>query len=120
MDGGTTIESFLDFINHILYDMAQNHPGRLFVFKMDNLNAHKNPLILNALLNSGHRYVFHAPYWPVDGAVEYVFNSIQSKLRIYFNRLETVDDLRNCINLTVGGIYSFCWYFEHVGFPVPP
>jgi len=26
----------------------------------------------------------------VDGAVEYVFNSIQSKLRIYFNRLETM------------------------------
>jgi hypothetical protein len=50
---------------------------------------------------AGHIYVFHAPYWPVDGAVEYVFNAIQLKLRIYFNRLETMDDLRNRINLTL-------------------
>ena len=29
----------------------------------------KNPLITNAILNAGHRYVFRAPYWPVDGVV---------------------------------------------------
>ena len=119
MDGGTTIERFYNFINHLLDDLAQNHPGRSFVFTMDNLSSHKKTLILNALLNSGHRYVFRAPYWPVDGAVEYVFNTIQSKLRIFFNRLETMDDLRNRITLTVGGIHSFHRYFEHVGFPVP-
>ena len=119
MDGGTTIERFYDFIDHLLDDLAQNHPGRSFVFTMDNLSSHKKTLILNALLNSGHRYVFRAPYWPVNGAVEYVFNTVQSKLRIFFNRLVTMDDLRNCINLTVGGIYSFRRYFEHVGFPVP-
>ena len=34
-----------------------------------------------------------APYWCVDGAVEYVFNAIQSQLRIYFNWLETVSVL---------------------------
>ena len=120
MHGGTTIERFFDFIDHILDDLAQNHPGGSFVFTMDNLNSHKNPLILNGLLNSGHRYVFRAPYWPFDGAVEYVFNSIQLKLKIYFNWLETMNDLRNCINLTVGGIHSFNQFFEHVGFPVPP
>jgi hypothetical protein len=87
---------------------------------MDNLRAHRNPLVTNRILNAGHRYVFHAPYWPVDGAVGYVFNAIQSKLRIYFNRLETMEDLRNRINLTVGGIFSLFQYFEHVGFPVPP
>jgi hypothetical protein len=27
MDGGTTIERFYDFINHLLGDLAQNHPG---------------------------------------------------------------------------------------------
>jgi hypothetical protein len=120
MEGGTTIERFYGFIDHILDDLDQNHPGRSFVFTMDNLNAHKNPLVTNRILNAGHRLVFRAPYWPVDGAVEYVFNAIQSKLRIYFNRLETIDNLRNRINLTVGGIFSFYQYFEHVGFPVPP
>ncbi len=120
MEGGTTIERFYSFIYHILDDLGQNHPGRSFIFTMDNLSAHRNPLVMNRILNAGHRYVFCAPYWPVDGAVEYVFNAIQSKLRIYFNRLETMDDLRNRINLTVGGIFSFYQYFEHVGFPVPP
>jgi hypothetical protein len=43
MDGGTTIERFYDFIDHLLDDLAQNHPGRSFVFTMDNLSSHKNP-----------------------------------------------------------------------------
>ena len=114
------VQGLYNFIDHIIDDLDQNHPGRSFVFTMDNLSAHKNPLVTNRILMAGHRYVFRAPYWPVDGAVEYVFNAIQSKLRIYFNRLETMDDLRNRINLTVGGIFSFYRYFEHVGFPVPP
>ena len=78
-----------------------------FDFTMDNLSTHKNPSVVNQILNAGHSYVFHAPYWPVDRAVEYVFNAIQSKLRIYFNHLETMDNLRNRINLTVGGIFYF-------------
>ena len=107
MEGGTTIERFHGFIDCILEDLDQNHPGRSFVFTMDNLSAHRNPLVASRILHAGHRYVFCAPYWPVDGAVEYVFNALQSKLRIYFNRLESMDDLRNRINLTVGGIFSF-------------
>ena len=118
MDGGTTIERVYDFIYHLLNDFAQNlladHLCSQWI-----ISACTKTLILNALLNSGHRYVFRAPFWPVDGAVEYVFNSIQSKLRIYFNRLETMDNLRNRINLAVGGTHSFHRYFEHVGFPVP-
>jgi hypothetical protein len=120
MDGGTTIERFFGFIDAIMNDFELNHPGRLFVITMDNLNTHKNFLVTNWKLMGGHRYVFHAPYWPVDGAVEYVFNAIPYKLRIIFNPLETMDDLRNRMNLMVSGIQSFYQYFEHVGFPVPP
>jgi transposase len=85
---------------------------------VEDLASHKNPLILNAILNAGHRYVFRAPYWPVDGAVEYVFNAIQTQLRIYFNRINDMADLRNRINLIVGGFPSFARFFIHVGFPV--
>ena len=63
MEGGTTIERFYGFIDHILDDLDQNHPGRSFDFTMDNLSAHKNPLVTNRILNAGHRYVFRAPYW---------------------------------------------------------
>ncbi|KAL7524042.1 hypothetical protein ACHAXR_001378, partial [Thalassiosira sp. AJA248-18] len=116
-NGGTTIIRFYDFIRRILDDLAANHPGRLFVFTMDNLNSHKNPLILNMIHNAGHRYVFRAPYWPVDGAVEYVFNTVQTRLQVYFNQLTTMNELRNRINLIIGTIPSFHRYFVHVGFP---
>jgi hypothetical protein len=120
MEGGTTIERFYESIDCMLDDLAQNHPGRLFVSTMNNLSAHKNPLVTNRILNSVRRYVFHAPYWPVDGAIENIFNAIQSKLRINFNPLETMDNLRNCINLHARCIFSCNCYFEHVGFPIPP
>jgi len=116
-EGGTIIDRFHDFIMRILDDLDRDFPGRSFVFTMDNLNSHKNPIILNVIVSRGHRYAFRAPYWPVDGAVEYVFNTIQTRLQAFFNRLQTMDQLRNRINLIIGGIESFRRYFIHVGFP---
>jgi hypothetical protein len=66
----TTIERFYEFIEGIMSDIKQNHPGRSFIIKMDNLSAHKNPLVKNWILMAGHRHIFCAPYWPVDGVVE--------------------------------------------------
>lgn len=43
---------------------------------MDNLNIHKQPMILDMIEDAGHRGVFCAPYWSCDGAIEYVFNTI--------------------------------------------
>ena len=117
MDGGTTITKFDDFIGMIIDDLAARFPGRRFVFTMDNLNSHKNPMILNMIHNAGHVYVFRAPYWPTDGAVGYVFNTVQTRLKVYFNKLTTMDELKNRINLIIGTIPSFYRYFLHVGFP---
>ncbi len=47
MGGGTTIKRFFGFIDAIMNDIELNHPGRLFVITMDNLNAHKNLLVKN-------------------------------------------------------------------------
>ena len=118
LDGGTTIIRFHDFIRRILDDLAERKPGILFVFTMDNLNSHKNPVILNMIHAAGHRYVFRAPYWPVDGAVEYVFNTIQTRLQCYFNQMTEVNELQNCLNLIVATFPSFYKYFRHVGFPI--
>jgi hypothetical protein len=117
MMGGTTITRFYDFIRRILDDLAVQFPGRRFCFTMDNLNSHKNPIILNMLHNAGHLYVFRAPYWPTDGAVEYVFNTVQTRLKVHLNKLTTMEELRNRVNLIVGTIPSFYRYFLHVGFP---
>ena len=117
MGGGTTIIKFADFMRMILDDLDTRFPGRSFVFTMDNLNSHKNPMILNMIHNAGHDYVFRAPYWPADGAVEYVFNTIQTRLQCFVNQLQTMDALRNRLHLIVDTIPSFHKYFLHVGFP---
>ena len=78
MNGGTTTIRFYDFIKKISIDLDANFPGQSFLFTMGNLKVHKNPIILSILHNIGHRYVFCAPYWPVNGAVEYVFNTVQT------------------------------------------
>ena len=62
---------------------------------MDNLNSHKHPLVLNEILNRGHKCVFRAPYWAVDGAIEYVFNTMNTMLMIHYNELRTIGDLEN-------------------------
>ena len=77
---------------------------------------HKNPIIMDLISNAGHRVVFRAPYYAVDGAIEYVFNTLQTNLMVEYNNLHSLDDLRNTVNLIIGAILTFRPYFEHVGF----
>ena len=85
---------------------------------MDNLNIHKNRLILDLINNNGHRVVFQAPYWSCNGAIEYVFNTIHTHLEMDDNiDMADVNSLVNRINLIVGSLPSFRQYFLNVGFP---
>lgn len=113
---GTTVERFLAFMEMIVGDLADRYPGRSFCFTMDNLNVHKNPAVVNAILNNGHRFVFRAPYYAVDGAIEYVFNTIHTGLLSYYNTITTMDELSNATALIFGNIPTFVPYFQHVGF----
>ena len=48
---------------------------------MDNLNVqHRNQLIENIIEDAGHIVIYHVPYWSVDGEIEYVVNTIHTKL----------------------------------------
>ena len=117
-DGGTIFERFCDFIRRILDDLAHTRfDDRTFTFTMDNVSTHKNPILFNTIHTAGHQYIFRAPYWPTDSAVEYVFNTVQTRLKVFLNQLPTMDELRNHINLIIGTIPSFYPYFRHVGFP---
>ncbi len=55
INGGTTIERFYEFIDGIMSDIEKNHPERSFIIIMDNLSAHKNPLVTNRILMARHR-----------------------------------------------------------------
>ena len=94
-----------------------NRPGRLFLFKMDNLNLHRHPIVSNLIYGLGQCVVFCAPYWYCNGLIEYVFNTVQTRLQMDVHGVDTVFDLVNKINKIVGNMPSFKRYFIHVGFP---
>ena len=88
-----------------------NRPGRSFLFMMDNLNLHMHPIVSNLINGRGHRVVFRASYWSCNGSIEYVFNTVQTRLQM------DVHGVDNKINTIVGNMPSFKRYFIHVGFP---
>jgi len=91
--------------------------GRHFIFTMDNLNIHKHPIIINLIYTRGHRVVFRAPYWSCDGPIEYVFNTLQTRLSSDFIGVDNELALSNKIDTIIGSIPSYKKYFLHVGFP---
>jgi len=63
----------------------------------------------------GHRVVFRAPYWSCDGAIEYVFNTLQTRMQMDVQGVETVVVAK--IGEIIGDMPTFKNYFIHVGFP---
>ena len=89
---GTTLYRFASFLDEVMNDLAVRYPGRVFCFVMDNLNTHKHPHIVAMIQNRGHRVVYRAPYWAVDGAIEYVFNTLHSLLEVMYNRISNMQE----------------------------
>ncbi len=83
-EGGTNLYRMYTFFERIMEQLAVDRPGRSFCFTMDNLNVHHHPMLLNLITSRGHQYLFRAPYWSVDGPIEYVFNTIHTHLLMHF------------------------------------
>ena len=69
LDGGTTNDRFLPFIQEILDDLGPGMPERSYCFTMDNLNAHHSIAVQNLIHAAGHKIVFRAPYYACDGPI---------------------------------------------------
>ena len=113
---GTNAKRMISFIRRIVHDIGPGTPVRRRCFVMDNLSSHHSVQMATIIFNAGHRLAFRAPYYPVDGPIEYVFNTVQATLRLN-NRLisdgpSLVDELQNA----VGDIDSFVAYFINCGF----
>lgn len=110
-DGGTTNERFYEFVERIINGIGPGTEERRRCFTMDNLNAHLNPTVLGLIINFGHRVLFRAPYYPVDGPIEYVFNTLQNILCIYMRDIlmVVVEFSVHDIDLDLDGrpLYSF-------------
>ena len=116
VEGGTTVNRFLSFMEDLLDDIGYAEEDNFFVFTIDNLNAHKNIAVLAMIQHCGHGVVFRAPYWPVDGPIEFVFNTIQTLVRARLYEIRTSEDLVRAIYCSIASIDSFANYFINCGF----
>lgn len=113
--GGTTTARFLAFIQRILDDIGPGTPQRRRTFIFDNLGAHRNLLVLQVIYAAGHRVMFRAPYYPVDGPIEYFFNTIQGTLTLSMYNIDSLGAVRNDVRDTIRNTSSFRSYFLHCG-----
>ena len=118
-EGGTDVYRVYTFFRRVIDRLTIDDPGRFFCFTMDNLNTHKNPMVLNLITGEGHRYLFRAPYWSVDGLIEYVFNTIHTHLLSFFTQIHDLDQLENCLIEIIGDMGGFERYFSTLVFLIP-
>ena len=116
VDGGTTVARMLAFVQQILDDIGPANHGNFFVFTMDNLNAHKNQAVVALIHAYGHGVVYRAPYWAVDAAIEFVFNSLQAYLRAELHQIRNGNDLLAVLHESIQTMVDFSNYFRNVGF----
>ena len=106
-EGGTNQWRFYNYMLELCDWLDVNRNGRSFLFTMNNLNLHKHPMIINMIHSCGHCVVYCAPYWSCDGAIEYVFNTLQTNLQVDVNGVGTVYQLVNKINTIIAHMPHF-------------
>lgn len=84
VQGSFTMDTFNQFIRNLLNRMnpydADEHPPRS-VIVLDNCQIHKDPEILNYIIERGMRYVFLPPYSPDFNPIELAFSSMKAWFR---------------------------------------
>ena len=105
---GVQMYRVYSFFDRVTQWLNQNHPGRMFCFTMDNLNIHHSPVITDLITNRGHRYLYRAPYWSVDGPMEYIFGTIHVHLHLptyyYYKEVENLVQLENILDTIITNI----------------
>ena len=116
VQGGTTIERVIEFVTIVLNSIGHATPARRYCFTMDNLSAHKNAAVAALIHGHGHRLIFRAPYYPVDGPIEYVFNTLQGILRSNMHNINDHASLLHEIDNGITAMDDFAPYFINCGF----
>ena len=116
LEGGTTVEVMYEFFYEILEDIGVATPENWFCFTMDNLNAHKNEGVIALIHAYGHGVSFRAPYYPVDGSIEFIFNTLQVLIRSNLYEVNDAETLIQVIQHSIQSMIDFSTYFHHVGF----
>ena len=69
--------------------------------------------------NAGHRILFRAPYYAVDGPIEYLFDTLQQGLTRALYRVTNGQQLIQELLALIGVIPDFINYFTHCGYNNP-
>jgi hypothetical protein len=115
-DGGTTVYRILEFVQGILNNIGHADGNEFFVLTMDNLNSYKNVAVVALIHLYGHGVMYHAPYWSVDGSIEYVFNTLQILLKAHLHQMRSNHDLRQAIIESIQGMIDFAGYYCNAEF----
>mmetsp|Transcript_6296 Transcript_6296/g.6807 ORF Transcript_6296/g.6807 Transcript_6296/m.6807 type:complete len:191 (-) Transcript_6296:62-634(-) len=108
---GTTLHRFLMFVHRVCEDLSVRHPGRTFCFTMDNLNVHKNVLVIQEIMNHGYRVVFrHVMELLNMSSALYILYLLK-----HHGDVANLDALEHFTNEAFNSIPTFAPYFEHVG-----
>jgi hypothetical protein len=86
-EGGKNTVRFYMFMKEFIEYLEVRFPGEKFLITMDTLNIHKVAIILALIDRHGHRVVYRAPSWYRDGTIEYIFNTLQTKIQMCFNAI---------------------------------
>ena len=70
-------------------------------------------LVAQLIQNAGHRLLFRAPYYAVDGPIEYMFNTLQQGLTHALYRVTNGQELIPELLALIGVIPDFIRYFTH-------
>ena len=81
------------------------------------LSSHHNRQMAALIFAAGHRLAFRAPYYPVDGPIEFVFNTVQGHLVINMHKVSNNGiSLCNETCVAIASIPTFVPYFENCGY----
>ena len=116
VEGGTTIEVFLSFLDHWLCPALR--PGQVVL--LDNLRVHKNRAVTEKIEATGARVLFLPRYSPDFQPIEGAFSKLKAFLRRTAAR--TPEALQAAIGAGLRTVTAqdACGWFTHCGYPINP
>ena len=114
---GTTIEIFEQFVTGIVNSLpspANGGPMRTFLW--DNLSAHLNAAVFNAVTFPGHQTVARPPYRPEWGPIEFIFNQLEQELQHRIHWIKDENDFHREVMSILTNLSGFDATFVHCGY----
>ena len=116
VEGGTTIEVFLTFLEHCLCPALR--PGQVVL--LDNLRVHKNALVTERIEATGAKVLFLPRYSPDFQPVEGAFSQLKAFLRRAAARTQDTLEAAIAAGLATITAQDACGWFTHCGYPAQP